>query len=87
MQRAREYPEKMDLHESHRRLEDLDEYDHLKRILRLCVVHFYRNIRKTTVSHEIRNDMRSLVCIEHPNWDETLRRIKESGKAGAGEFL
>lgn len=32
--------------------------------------------------------MQSLVCIEHPNWDETLVAIqKEGGKSGHGKFL
>jgi hypothetical protein len=29
--------------------------------------------------------MRSLICLQHPNWDETLNAIQElGGKAGVG---
>lgn len=32
--------------------------------------------------------MRSLVCIEHPDWDGTIEQIKTlGGKAGRGEYF
>lgn len=32
--------------------------------------------------------MRSLICLEHPDFDGTLRRIEsEGGKAGSGMYL
>ncbi|KAF7303457.1 hypothetical protein MIND_00574500 [Mycena indigotica] len=74
---------KMDLHQE-RPLMSLDEYDHLARVARLCTAHIYRNIRKSNVSEDIRNLMRSLVCMEHPSWESTLQRIIiEGGQAGA----
>lgn len=66
----------------------LDEYDHLHRVFRLCVVHVFRNIRACPVPDHVRLLMRSLVCIEHDNWDETIARIRqEGGKAANGELL
>ncbi|KAF8200102.1 hypothetical protein BJ912DRAFT_898089 [Pholiota molesta] len=83
VRRAQEDPLQYDLHETNRLVKDLGIYDHLRRLLRLCIVHFYRNIRKTQVSDSVRNQMRSLVCIEHSDWDGTLMRIEaEGGKAG-----
>ncbi|KAG6913872.1 hypothetical protein DXG01_003763 [Tephrocybe rancida] len=66
---------------------DLDEYDHLRRILRLCCVHFLCNIRQCAVSDEVRTKMRSLVCIEHASWDETLRAIEEEGGKAGKDWL
>ncbi|KAJ6580688.1 hypothetical protein B0H19DRAFT_1328776 [Mycena capillaripes] len=40
------FPDKMDLHEPHRKLASLTPYDHLHRKFRLCVNHAYRNIQK-----------------------------------------
>ncbi|KAJ7437910.1 hypothetical protein B0H11DRAFT_1884881 [Mycena galericulata] len=75
---------KYDLHERHRLLTTLDEYDHLARNIRLCTSHISRNIAKANVSEIVRNLMRSLICIEHPDWDNTIRRIQvEGGTAGA----
>ncbi|KAG6815700.1 hypothetical protein H0H93_009153, partial [Arthromyces matolae] len=79
---------KRDLHEPHRLLSDLSPYEHLHRILRLCTVHVYRNIRQCSVSEEVRNLMRSLICMEHTSWDETLQIIEEKGgKAGKGVIV
>ncbi|KAJ7676899.1 hypothetical protein DFH06DRAFT_976937 [Mycena polygramma] len=73
-----------DLHETWRLLTSLDEYDHLFRVIRLCVSHISRNIKKAAVSDIVRNLMRSLMCIEHPDWDNTIHRIQvEGGTAGA----
>ena len=78
--------EKFDLHERHRRVQELDPYEHLQRLLRLCTSHAHRNIQKCSVSEAVRNKMRSLICMEHPNWDQTIAEIqKEGGKAGQGK--
>lgn len=83
---ARRLPLRADLHESGRLIQDLDEYDHLRRFLRLCENHFFRNILKAQVPDYVRSDMRSLVCIEHQSWDATLKRIETvGGKAGKGQ--
>ncbi|KAJ7257624.1 hypothetical protein C8J57DRAFT_1074290 [Mycena rebaudengoi] len=75
---------KYDLHEPHRPLPSLDEYDHLHRVIRLCTSHIFRNIRKVNVPEPVRNLMRSLVCIEHSDWENTIQRIQvEGGPAGA----
>lgn len=86
--RALKLPVKPDLHEPHRSIQDLDEYDHLRRILRLCTNHFFRNIKRCAVPDIVRRDMRSLVCMEHKDWAGTLARISaEGGKAGRGDSL
>ncbi|KAF5366384.1 hypothetical protein D9758_009754 [Tetrapyrgos nigripes] len=80
---AQQFPNKHDLEEPHRLLTDLDPYDHLRRFLTLCTVHFSRNIRSSSVSEEVRNLMRSLLCIEHSDWDGTLNAICTlGGKTG-----
>lgn len=76
-----ELPHAHDLHETHRLLADLTDYEHLHRLVRLCVVHVFRNIKKSKVPDTVKNDMRSLICIAHPNWEETLARIRHDGKA------
>jgi len=51
-----------ELHEPQRLLQDLDEYEHLRRILRLCRVHFLRNIQQCGVSNDVRKkNVKSLV--------------------------
>ncbi|KAJ3817115.1 hypothetical protein F5880DRAFT_1618593 [Lentinula raphanica] len=72
-----------DLHETHRYLCDLQPYEHLHRIARLCTAHVHRNISNSkSISEDIKHKMRSLMCIAHPNWDETISQIQGSGKAG-----
>ncbi|KAK6981751.1 hypothetical protein R3P38DRAFT_2578154, partial [Favolaschia claudopus] len=74
---------KLDLHEPHRTIQDLNPYDHLRRLYRVCTVHNSRNINKCPVSEDIRWLMRSLVCIEHEDWDGAVLEIREKGgKAG-----
>jgi hypothetical protein len=66
-------------------LGDLNEYEHLHRIFRLCNVHVSQNIKDTAVPESVKNEMRSLICIEHNNFDGCLCDIaREGGKAGAG---
>lgn len=85
---AQKMVEKFDLHEHHRRVQELDPYEHLQRLLRLCTSHAHRNIQKCSVSEIVRNKMRSLICVEHPNWDQTIAEIqKEGGKAGQDWLL
>ncbi|KAJ7626334.1 hypothetical protein DFH06DRAFT_1142060 [Mycena polygramma] len=77
-------PVRADLHEPHRTIQSLSPYDHLQRIFRLCETHFYRNITSCAVPPSIKSLMRSLLCLEHPNWDGTLAAIEEKGgKAGS----
>ncbi|KAJ7667366.1 hypothetical protein B0H17DRAFT_1184191 [Mycena rosella] len=79
---AQQFPQKWDLHEANRLLALLSPYEHLHRSFRLCVTHIYRNIRKCKVEEAIRHLMRSLVCMEHPDWDATILKIRnEGGKA------
>lgn len=78
----------MDLHEPGRSLRSLSEYEHLHRILRICVVHFMRKIRSAAGPDAVRFMMRSLICLEHDSWEGTLASIKEhGGKAGIGKLI
>ncbi|KAF8176638.1 hypothetical protein K438DRAFT_71132 [Mycena galopus ATCC 62051] len=77
----------MDLHEVTRPLASLTPYEHLVRILRLCVVHFHRRIKSCNVSEEVRQLMRSLVCISHTDWDGTIARIKQLGGKPAIDWV
>ena len=83
---AQQMPTRFDLHQPDRLLSSLSEYEHLHRIFRLCHVHIYRNIKKCSVPESVKNKMRSLVCMEHPDFEGTLRDIEQEGrKAGSGE--
>lgn len=74
-----------DLHEPHRTLASLNEYEHLWRIFRLCNVHVTRNIRDAAVPESVKNKMRSLICIEHEDLQGCLQDIAhDGGKVGAG---
>lgn len=83
---VQQMPPKVDLHEPHRLLTDLTDYEHLHRFFRLCDAHAKRNIQKVKgISESVKNKMRSLACVEHDDWDGTLRAIEqEGGKAGSG---
>lgn len=75
-----------DFHEPSKTLHGLSEYDHLHRVFRLCSVHIFRNIRSCSVTEHVRHKMRSLVCVRHDAWDETVQEIKEEGgPAGRSE--
>ncbi|KAF8192359.1 hypothetical protein K438DRAFT_1590458 [Mycena galopus ATCC 62051] len=76
-----------DLHEPNRLLSTLSPYDHLYRIFRICVVHVCRRIKATAVSDEVKKLMRSLICISHNNWDETINSIGELGGKPAMDWL
>ncbi|KAF7327931.1 hypothetical protein MKEN_00373200 [Mycena kentingensis (nom. inval.)] len=75
--------DKPDLHQPDRLLRSLDAYEHLQRLFRLCVVHFFRNIKTSAVPEPVRVRMRSLACISHPDWDGAIEFIqRQGGKAG-----
>lgn len=85
---AASLPPRFDLHELHRLLTDLTEYDHLKRIFRLCYVHVERNIKISSVPESVKTKMRSLICMTHRNFEGTLDDItREGGKKGSGTHL
>ncbi|KAJ7854834.1 hypothetical protein B0H14DRAFT_2755868 [Mycena olivaceomarginata] len=74
---------KHDLHEPERLLSSLSPYEHLHRVFRVCDVHGKRNILTCPVSEEVRNLMRSLMCLRHPDWEGTVASIRLlGGKAG-----
>ncbi|KAJ6543739.1 hypothetical protein DFH09DRAFT_1390311 [Mycena vulgaris] len=80
---ASNMPVKAELHQAEHTIQELDPYDHLRRILRICVVHDFRNINKCPVAEDVRWLMRSLMCIEHDDWEGTLLKIRDKGgKAG-----
>jgi hypothetical protein len=82
---AAKLPPRYDLHEPHRTIDSLSEYDHLLLIFRLCHVHVARNIKAAAVPEPVKNKMRSLICIEHHDFQGCLRDIEcEGGKAGTG---
>ena len=74
---------KSDLHEPYQLLAELDEYDHLQQVFRLCSVHVLRNIKTAAVDEATKKMMHSLVCIKHPDFTGTLSRIELTGKAGS----
>ncbi|KAJ3718511.1 hypothetical protein C8R42DRAFT_554160, partial [Lentinula raphanica] len=78
---------KKDLHEPDRYLHQLEPYDHLHRIARLCTAHINRNIAKSKVPEHIKVKMRSLMCIKHPDWERTIQEIEQSSKAGKDWIL
>lgn len=80
-------PEKLDFHESHRTIASLTPYEHLRRLIRLCYVHAKRNIHECDVPPRVRELMRSLLCITHPDWDGTLKTIQEDGGKGGTSMI
>lgn len=78
---------KHDLYQRERFIQDLSPYEHLHRIFRVCVVHFFRLIKLCAVNDEVRWLMRSLVCMEHADWDGTIKKICDlGGKPALGAF-
>jgi hypothetical protein len=74
--------------EPSRSLKSLDPYDHLRRFLRLCVTHFNRNIcdLPSTVSHEVKQAMRSLSSSEpHPDLEGAFATIQAGGPKAKGK--
>lgn len=83
---AQSLTDAMDLHDPSRPLSSLSPYEHLARILRMCVVHICRRIKSCAVPEEVKALMRSLICITHEDWDGTIARIKLlGGKPAVGE--
>ncbi|KAF7968248.1 hypothetical protein HWV62_31541 [Athelia sp. TMB] len=79
---------KCDLHEPERPLSSLSEYDHLRRIFRLCSVHVERKIDACHVPESVKRKMCSLICVTHPDFEGTIRNIaREGGKKGAGDHF
>ncbi|KAF8835119.1 hypothetical protein BDN67DRAFT_1042907 [Paxillus ammoniavirescens] len=80
---AQQIPDHFDLHQPDCLLSTLDEYDHLRRVFRLCSVHIYRNIKTAHVKESVKNMMQSLVCMEHPDFTGTMEKIeRDGGKPG-----
>ncbi|KAG6847309.1 hypothetical protein H0H93_008916, partial [Arthromyces matolae] len=81
---AQQRREKHDLHHRHRLLSSLTPYEHLHRVFRLCKVHALRNIHDIRgVTEEVRDLMRSLICMVHPDWEGTLEKICSLGGKAA----
>jgi len=69
-------------YEPARRMCDLDPYDHLRRVFRVCIVHFKRNIQALAriVDRKVLAAMYSLAASEpHPNFSATLSTIRSGG--------
>ncbi|KAJ7222651.1 hypothetical protein C8J57DRAFT_1094515 [Mycena rebaudengoi] len=80
---AAELPPKWDLYDTWRTIQELSAYEHLERCFRVCCLHIFRRIRNAAVPNPVRWLMRSLVCLEHPDWDATLQAIcDQGGKVG-----
>ncbi|SJL06250.1 uncharacterized protein ARMOST_09586 [Armillaria ostoyae] len=80
-------PSTPDLHDSTKTLAQLTAYDHLHRLVRLCYVHVERNIKKAKVPESVKQDMQSLMCIQHPDWDGTLARIAQEGGTAGRDWI
>ncbi|KAK7015317.1 hypothetical protein R3P38DRAFT_2637341 [Favolaschia claudopus] len=80
-------PSKPDLYEPHRTIQELSPYDHLHRIFRVCTVHYFRLVKLCATTEQVRWLMRSLVCMEHHDWDGTLQSIGELGGKAAQDWL
>ncbi|KAJ7122366.1 hypothetical protein C8R44DRAFT_622071 [Mycena epipterygia] len=78
---------KADLHQPERNIQDLDPYEHLQRLFRICVVHNFRNIHKCSVPEDVRWLMRSLVCVEHDDWEGVLSKIRDKGGKAGNDWL
>ncbi|KIJ52695.1 hypothetical protein M422DRAFT_243475 [Sphaerobolus stellatus SS14] len=79
---------KRDLHEPHRFLPDLSEYEHLRRFIRLCINHMKRNIREgNKFEEQVKMMMYSLACIQHPDWEGTLAAIQDQGRKPAIDWV
>ncbi|KAK1236202.1 hypothetical protein PQX77_000554, partial [Marasmius sp. AFHP31] len=76
-----------DLHEPHRYLKDLGPYDHLARILRICLAHFYRNIQETHCDSKMQDVMRSFACFRHSDWDGAVQYITEHGNKRSKDWF
>ncbi|KAJ6479653.1 hypothetical protein C8R45DRAFT_786072, partial [Mycena sanguinolenta] len=84
---AAQMPPKADLYQSGRNIQDLTPYEHLHCIFRVCVVHYFRLVKLCATTENVRWLMRSLVCMEHPDWDGTLESIRQMGGKAAQDWL
>ncbi|KAK6974428.1 hypothetical protein R3P38DRAFT_3331676 [Favolaschia claudopus] len=84
---ASRMPIKSDMYQPERNLQDLSPYEHLHRVFRVCVVHYFRLVKLCATTEQVRWLMRSLVCMEHPDWDGTLESIRELGGKPAQDWL
>ncbi|KAF8128839.1 hypothetical protein K438DRAFT_1645085 [Mycena galopus ATCC 62051] len=80
-------PRKRDMYQPDRYIQDLTPYEHLHRMFRVCVVHYFRLVKLCSTTEQVRWLMRSLVCMEHPDWDGTLEMISELGGKPAQDWL
>ncbi|OSX56007.1 hypothetical protein POSPLADRAFT_1161553, partial [Postia placenta MAD-698-R-SB12] len=85
--RAQALPPTPDLHEPDRPISSLSPYEHLHRIFRLCTVHVFRNIKTSPVADDVKALMRSLVCLEHEDWEGTIEAIREQGGRVAANWI
>ncbi|ESK81563.1 hypothetical protein Moror_5093 [Moniliophthora roreri MCA 2997] len=76
-----------DLYEPHWMLTNLDPYEHLECILRLCITHFHWNITKTHCHAYVQKVMRGLMCHHHTAWNETLKYIATYGGKAGNDWL
>ncbi|KAJ6485271.1 hypothetical protein DFH09DRAFT_949026 [Mycena vulgaris] len=84
---ASKMPAKHDLYQQHRLIQDLTPYEHLHRNFRVCTVHYIRLVKLCAVPESVRWLMRSLVCMEHPDWQGTLEKIYELGGKPAQDWV
>ncbi|KAF8152705.1 hypothetical protein K438DRAFT_2079307 [Mycena galopus ATCC 62051] len=84
---ASKLPPKKDLYEPNRTIQDLSPYEHLHRIFRVCVVHYFRLVKLCATTEHVRWLMRSLVCMTHSDWDGALQMINEDGGKAAQDWL
>ncbi|KAK0437282.1 uncharacterized protein EV420DRAFT_1652109 [Desarmillaria tabescens] len=63
-------------------------YEHIHRLYRVCTAHITRGITSSGVQdYAVKDKMHSLVCIRHPNWDETLAYIEREGGVSGRNWL
>ncbi|KAL4068924.1 hypothetical protein V8B97DRAFT_2024583 [Scleroderma yunnanense] len=64
-----------------------DQHGGQAKVFQLCSVHVLQNIKTTAVDEPTKKMMCSLVCIEHPDFTGTLRRIESTGGKAGSDFL
>ena len=77
-------------YEPHRRLRELDPYEHLRRFFRICITHFKRNIHDigTHVSPGVKAAMLSLASSEpHPDLEGAFKIIENGGSKAKGDHF
>ncbi|KAJ7585267.1 hypothetical protein C8J56DRAFT_1053660 [Mycena floridula] len=71
---------KSDLHQPWRTLGDLGPYEHVNRLIRMCIAHFFRNIHKSKASEVAKVRMQSLSCVSHPNLPSVISELERESK-------